>query len=281
LLILGILLVVLFLFWEHYMAISGRLPLLRLKLWTRAHGRLAAIMSIAFLNWSAFISFYLWAQLYYQSYEGLTPIETMVRVLPMAASGFLCNVVVALVVGRIGGIYLIALGCAATGCACLLFAIIDTSATYWSYGFVAMVLSVFGADFVFASGTLFVAKIALPGEQSVASALFQTMNQVGTSVGLAVSTTVHNRVMFQSAEAMGYVGDPTQVPKGALLSGYRAAQWTSFGFAMVGLLVALLFLRNIGIVGHTVEKVPPPEKQEEGGSVGRDATATPSKVSNV
>ena len=40
-----------------------------------------------------------------------------------------------------------------------------------------MVLSVCGADFVFASGTLFVAKVALPGEQSVASALFQTMNQ--------------------------------------------------------------------------------------------------------
>ena len=44
------------------MAMRGRLPLLRLKLWTRAHGRFAAIMSIAFLNWSAFISFILWTQ---------------------------------------------------------------------------------------------------------------------------------------------------------------------------------------------------------------------------
>jgi len=33
--------------------------------------------------------------------------ETMVRVIPMTVSGLLCNVAVALVVGRIGGIYLI------------------------------------------------------------------------------------------------------------------------------------------------------------------------------
>ena len=39
-------------------------------------------------------------------------------------------------------------------------------------------MSVFGADFVFASGTLFVAKVSLPHEQSLAGALFQTMTQV-------------------------------------------------------------------------------------------------------
>ena len=43
--------------------------------------------------------------------------------------------------------------------------------------------------------------------------------------------------MFQAAEALGSAGGPaegSQVPKEALLSGYRAAQWTSFGFAMGG-----------------------------------------------
>ena len=36
----------------------------------------------------------------------------------------------------------------------------------------------FGADFVFSSGTLFIAKCALPHEQSVAGALFSVMTQV-------------------------------------------------------------------------------------------------------
>ena len=37
---------------------------------------------------------------------------------------------------------------------------------------------VFGADFVYSAGTIFVAKIAFPHEQSLAGGLFQTMTQV-------------------------------------------------------------------------------------------------------
>lgn len=46
-------------------------------------------------------------QLYYQNYAGLSPVLTMVRLLPMNVTGFLCNVVVALVVGRVDLVILI------------------------------------------------------------------------------------------------------------------------------------------------------------------------------
>ena len=69
-------------------------------------------------------------------------------------------------------------GTALTAAANLLFAVIRVSSPYWAFGFPAAILSVFGADFVFAAGTLFVAKISLPHEQSLAGALFQTMTQV-------------------------------------------------------------------------------------------------------
>lgn len=39
-------------------------------------------------------------------------------------------------------------------------------------------------------------------------------------------------------------------PKEALLAGYRAAQWFCFAFVMVGLALALLFLRNIGVIAR-------------------------------
>ena len=70
------------------------------------------------------------------------------------------------------------MGTTLTGTASLLFALINPSSSYWAFGFPAAVVGVFGADFVFASGTLFVAKVALPHEQSVGGALFQTMTQV-------------------------------------------------------------------------------------------------------
>ena len=61
---------------------------------------------------------------------------------------------------------------------CMLFALINPSTTYWAFGFPSAILSVFGADFVFTSGTIFIAKTVLHHEQSVAGALFQTMTQV-------------------------------------------------------------------------------------------------------
>jgi len=69
-------------------------------------------------------------------------------------------------------------GSAATTTACLLFAIIDPSTTYWAYAFVASVASAMGGDFIFSAGTLFIAKSSPPHEQSVAAALFSTMTQV-------------------------------------------------------------------------------------------------------
>lgn len=80
-------------------------------------------------------------------------------------------------------------GDTAHGIASLLFVLINPSSPYsspyWAFGFPAAVVSVFGADFVFASGTIFVAKISLPHEQSLVGALFATMVQVGKLISIA------------------------------------------------------------------------------------------------
>ena len=76
---------------------------------------------------------------------------------------------------------------------------------------------------MFAAGSLFIAKYALPNEQSVAGALFNTMVQLGTALGVTVSTVVYNSV----AEKVIPEGkDPIVL--------YRAAQWTAFGFGILG-----------------------------------------------
>ena len=72
----------------------------------------------------------------------------------------------------------IASGTALTALANVLFAVIIPSAPYWAFGFPAAIVSVVGGDFSFSAGTLFVAKVCLPHEQSVGGALFQTLSQV-------------------------------------------------------------------------------------------------------
>ncbi|KAI0086514.1 efflux transporter [Irpex rosettiformis] len=266
LLVLGFVLLIVFLVWQGYLE---RLhedaddthnwwtppPLMKVTVWTRSNWRMAVILWIAFFEWSSFQAWQFWAQLYYQNYLNLSPVLTMIRFIPMSVTGCICNIIVAIFVGRVPVVYLIVLGTTATACAGLLYAVIDTSSPYWAFGFPSSVISVFGADFVFASGTLFVAKISLLHEQSLTGALFQTMTQLGTSFGLAITTIIFNSTLKKESEKLGVAVNlsGTNAPPAAQLKAYRAAMWGAFAFGMFGALLAALFLRSVGIVGHSDE----------------------------
>lgn len=62
----------------------------------------------------------------------------------------------------------------------MFFSLVKDDQSYWSYGFPSAIMVVFGADFVYSSGALFIARCALPHEQSVAGALFTVMTQVSS-----------------------------------------------------------------------------------------------------
>ncbi|KAJ7769064.1 MFS general substrate transporter [Mycena maculata] len=254
LLIVSVFFLVLFILWQHYLENdqgTRRPPLMKLSLWSRAEGKFAVMQAIAFFQWATFLSWFFWAQVYYEDYQRLSTILTAIRMLPMTVAGFTCNMFVMLVVSRLPLVYLIASGTLFTGIASLLFALIRPSAPYWAFGFPASVVAVFGADFVFAAGTLFVAKVSLPHEQSLAGGLFQTLTQLGTAFGLAISTIAFDAVAgTSSADA-------------APLKAYKAAQWTAFGMAMFCTLLAVVFLRGVGPVGSDERKKQRDPEQEK------------------
>ena len=147
--------------------------------------------------------------------------ETVVRLLPMFISGFLCNLVVGFTAARILLVWLLGAlfsklysldisnaagaGATATTISCLLFAIIVPSTTYWAYAFMAIIASTMGS-LVFTTATLFNAKLALPHEQGMFGALINMMTyaflfkklsipvdeklaqQLGNTVGVTVSS---------------------------------------------------------------------------------------------
>jgi len=273
-LVVGVILVVVFLLWEHHLENFSTAPgkpqsfwtpppLMKVSIWGRARGRMAAILVVAFLNWSGFMSWSFWAQLYYQNYLKLTPIQTMIRFLPMFFMGCVCNFLVAVLVARLPLVIFVMMGTLITGLACVLFALVVPSATYWAYEFPSTTLVVCGADFVFSAGTIFVAKIVLSYEQSLAGGLFQTMTQIGTAFGLTVTTIVFNSVIDTQSAKLGVVvnSSQTNAPQSAQLDAYRAAQWTSAAFPFLAAVLAVLFLRGVGVVGH--KKPPRPEDPSE------------------
>ncbi|KAF8836185.1 efflux transporter, partial [Paxillus ammoniavirescens] len=276
LLIIGVILVGMFLVWEHHLekaldipdkpkSIWTPPPLMKLSLWARAKGRMAVILAIAFLNWSGFLCWTFWVQLYYQNYLGLSPVHTMVRFIPMFVMGCLCNFFVAMVVAKLPLVVFVVSGTLITAAACVLFALIDPAAPYWAFGFPSTILVVFGADFVYSAGTIFIAKIAFPHEQSVVGALFQTMTQIGTAFGLTVSTIVFNSVVDKESAKLGVTvnSSGSNAPQSAELLGYRSAQWSGSAFPILAAILAIIFLRGVGIVGHRRHDVPPHDADSE------------------
>ena len=93
-----------------------------------------------------------------------------------------------------------------------------------------------------ATGSIFVAALALPEEQSVAGAVFQTLVQLGGSFGLAFTTVVNQAISSKSTEQ----GKSADV---ARLDGLHAAFWLGAACSFAALILALVMLRGMGAIG--------------------------------
>jgi len=283
LLILSGLFILAFLAWEHYVETNLTLPpLMKLNLFARGNWKFSAVLLISFLVNGAFSSWQYWATLYYQNYQGLSPIMTVVRFLPMTVVGFSVNVIFAAVAAHVSAYVLITFGCFGTAIASILFALINPEEIYWAFGFPAAFFDVLGADIIMAGGSLYVSLVAKPEEQSLAGGVFNTITQIGISFATTVSTIVYDRSMKAEATAEGITLNQyaTNASPSALLYGYRRAQWTNFAFALFATGVSALLLRGIGKIGvkpeARVKLVPGDVEASQRSSVGE--TQAPEKV---
>ena len=115
-LVLGPLFILAFFLWERHLQNNTNFPLLiPLRIWTRANGRVAAILAVGTCVWASFNSLVFWGTLYYQEYAHLSATQTMLRFLPMPFAGVIANFIVALLVGNVSGALLLS-ECPRGGC---------------------------------------------------------------------------------------------------------------------------------------------------------------------
>ncbi|KAK7999474.1 major facilitator superfamily transporter [Apiospora arundinis] len=191
LLIISCLLLPAFIAWELRLERKAlRPPLLKLSIFrSRTY---CAAQAISFIFWASFNNFLVFATYFYQYYQGLGVIQTTLRFLPTGITGILTVCVASQILSRVSG-YAVALwGTTCVSVACLLFAVpipADTT-SYWAYGFPAMILLTLGADTLYPCTALFVMKSIPEGDQAMGAAIFQTLSQVGRSIGLAIATAI-------------------------------------------------------------------------------------------
>lgn len=236
-LVVSVLLLPVFVAWEHRQAKLLRPALIPNAIW---RNRVFTVVCLGvFFSWGAFNATDQLISLWIQLVQGNSALQTSVRLLPEAISGLVVNVLIGLFVHRLPTNWIITGTMLLTLLAPILMAVSQTQWIYWAACFPAIVLIVVGPDSLYTISNLVISKQFPAEAQGLAGGVFNTMVKVGNAVGLALSGVAANSVT--AAEA----GDPAR----ALADGYRAGFWLCLGLNGATVLLSAFGLRKMGRIG--------------------------------
>ena len=194
----------------------------------------------------ALFAVFLFLTYFLQQTKGFTPIETGLAFLPMTAAIMITATSVNIVfLAKIGPRPLLVLGMVLGTVAMLWLAQITPSTSYVGHVLPALVIMGVGMGNIFAPAFASATYGVDPRDSGVASAMVNTMQQVGGSIGTALLSSI-----FASA-ASGYVegrGRPTPALLGeAAVHGYTVAFWVAAGVFAAGAVIVGLTMESISV----------------------------------
>jgi MFS family permease len=196
-----------------------------------------------FVIWGVFNSIQYFLTLFYQTIQSLSAIQTSLRFLPMVVTGGIANFVTGLLVKRVRADVLVLGSGAITAISPLLMAIVDPKWSYWTCAFFVTAFTPICADVLFTIANLLITSVFPPQTHGLAGGVFNTVSNIGNSVGLAITAVVASGV------TLGEKGPSAEI----LMDGYRASYWLCFGANISALAVVAFGLRKIGKVGIKID----------------------------
>ncbi|MDX2818408.1 DHA2 family efflux MFS transporter permease subunit [Streptomyces sp. PA03-5A] len=219
-------------------------PLLPLRVLTERN-RAGSYLSLALSVMSMF-GMFLFLSYYFQLVKGYSPVQSGAAFIPMAAAQAIGSTQIgARLSHRVRPGLLMGVGYAVSGAGVLLLALLDVDS---SFGFIAVAEIVVGVGI----GTAFMPAFSLgahgvePRDVGVASAMTNTAQQMGGSIGTALLNTI------AASATTGYVAShhrSTSLTNLSLVHGYSMAYWWGTGFLAAAALVAS-FAVNAGNPKH-------------------------------
>lgn len=193
-----------------------------------------------------FLSFYMQIVLEYSA------LKTGLHFLPFSLGIILTAGFVARILPRTGPRPLMIGGLAVAASGMLLLLGTGTEDQYWTHVFPAMVLMPIGMAFVFIPTS----STALAGVEArdagVASALLNTSQQVGGSVGLALLSTLALAAQTASIDEIG-LGENGYPQPESLVAGYHVGYLWGAVLLLIGMVFAIIFVRVKKADFHTSE----------------------------
>ncbi|KAF5549473.1 hypothetical protein FPHYL_9653 [Fusarium phyllophilum] len=237
--------IVAFFFWQRYLEQkTNRPPLVKVSIFN--NWRFTAVMIIMGFFFGGFNNYLIYATYYFQDYQGLSPLQTMLRFIPTGVSGFIVAFFTAYFLSRVPTFFILAFGHVAVCIAAVLYAVpIPPTTSYFAWGFWAMILSVVGADTAWPCLTLFTSHSLPKEDQAVGGALINSSGMIGRAISLAIATSIQSSVMAKERGVSVQDVGPVKEWDAPSLNGLRAGAWTNFGILFIALVLVVYTFRSI------------------------------------
>ncbi len=246
---------------------GSKAPLVRLGL---LRLRSLAVANIAMLIVAAgMFAFFYFATLYIQVVLGFEPIKTGLAFLPFAFSIGIGAGTAQAAMKRLGVRLTGAIGLAVAASGIVwIGSTLAIDGSYWDM-FGGMIAMAIGLGWTFVPFTLIATTNVHDDEAGLASGIFNTSQQIGGAIGLAILTTIF--VSTRDGELADINVDPVPlqgfgtlspeqvgVQLSALVEGYQTAFYGGAGLMIVGLVLHVLFIRKSDVASIDVTAPAPP-----------------------
>jgi MFS family permease len=238
---LAVILIPVFAFYVRRQERLGRKAIIPPSLW--GNRVFTSLCITVFFIWGVFNAVQFFLTLFYQDVQSLSGIQTSIRFLPMVVTGTATNFITGWLVKRVRADVLVLGSAVITAISPLLMAIANPEWSYWTCAFMATACAPICADVLFTVANLLITSVFPPQTHGLAGGVFNTISNIGNSVGLAVTAVVASSVTLAEK------GDPVE----ALIDGYRATFWLCFASNVLVLAVVAFGLRKIGKVGVKID----------------------------
>ncbi|KAJ6171794.1 major facilitator superfamily domain-containing protein [Penicillium chermesinum] len=183
--------------WMWWREKNGKSALIPNSLWKNT--AFASICVMVLFSWAVLNGMETILSLFFQEVQQLPAIQAALRFMPNVIIGIVLNLGTGLLVHRFHANYLVLITTILSAGSPLLMAIIDPEWSWWYCAFWAVLLGPLSADVIFTVANLIIADSFSPKTQGLAGAVFNTVSQFGTSIGLTIFAIISAGVTDRSS----------------------------------------------------------------------------------
>ncbi|RKO95615.1 MFS general substrate transporter, partial [Caulochytrium protostelioides] len=248
LLIVGVALFGVFLFIEFRCPYAIMPP----SIFTRSRA-VALVLICVGLGWGAFSVYWMYGVTWLIS-NGNSPLLSVAKISPVAVTGVLATIVVAVLIHRIRAHWIFMGAMLAFFASNLLLATMPENQSYWYNFFWAVVVAPFGMDMSFPASGIILSNIVSKHEQGIAQSLVNTVVNLSIALTLGVAGT-SQVYLVQAGHSLNY--------------SFKAQFWLGAAMGAVGLIISMFIRvpRGDGSKYLAKEAIDPDAKED------RDLTA--------